>query len=138
MNTPREVDHCEVLRSKFKVFTMEHLHRFLQCEEDHCILITTDVDAIHGPPPKVPLVINCDLPLELGFYDHRIAWCGRNGVAIHFVTENDWFKVFHFQSPPESVVGWPPRHDEFVRLLQVAKSSQVSRRSFGLPKFWRK
>lgn len=119
-----KVDHSAVLkREGFNVHRMDDLKGFFQCEEDYCILlITKDKDALNYTHPKVPVVINYDLPLAPDIYNHRVAWCKTNGITMHFVTENDWLKVFHFQRPQsESIIGWPPsRVADFSDMIRRA------------------
>ena len=57
------------------------------------LLIATDVAARGLDIPKVSHVINYDMPEEPGMYFHRIgrtARAGRRGIAISFVTREDW------------------------------------------------
>src|SRR5207237_8418110 len=58
-----------------------------------CLLIATDVAARGLDIPKVSHVINYDMPEEPGMYFHRIgrtARAGRRGIAISFLTRDDW------------------------------------------------
>src|SRR5438445_242614 len=57
------------------------------------LLIATDVAARGLDIPKVSHVINYDMPEEPGMYFHRIgrtARAGRRGIAISFLTREDW------------------------------------------------
>lgn len=57
------------------------------------LLVATEVAARGLDIPKVSHVINYDMPEEAGMYFHRIgrtARAGRKGIAISFVTREDW------------------------------------------------
>src|SRR6267143_2138828 len=57
------------------------------------LLIATDVAARGLDIPKVSHVINYDMPEDPGMYFHRIgrtARAGRRGIAISFLTREDW------------------------------------------------
>ncbi|PIA43362.1 hypothetical protein AQUCO_01900029v1 [Aquilegia coerulea] len=80
----------------FKV--LDTLPEFSACE-GACMLITTDEGGLGNEPLReMPLIINFDIPLSREVYNHRISCCGEDGSIVHFVTEHDWFKVFHVQS----------------------------------------
>merc|ERR1712127_147048 len=75
------------------------------------VLITTDLLARGIDVQQVSLVINYDLPNQRENYIHRIGRggrFGRKGVAINFVTEEDWrvlrdieahYNTFQYSSP---------------------------------------
>ena len=57
------------------------------------LLVATDVAARGLDIPRVSHVINYDMPEEAGMYFHRIgrtARAGRKGIAISFITRDDW------------------------------------------------
>merc|ERR1711939_1280629 len=102
-NTRRKVDYLAAEMAK-RDFTISTMHADLDQKERDLImrefrsgssrvLISTDLLARGIDVQQVSLVINYDLPQNLENYLHRIGRSGRfgrKGVAINFVTSNDW------------------------------------------------
>merc|ERR550537_868733 len=102
-NTRRKVDYLAEEMAK-RDFTVSTMHADLDQKERDLImrefrsgssrvLISTDLLARGIDVQQVSLVINFDLPQNMENYLHRIGRSGRfgrKGVAINFVTANDW------------------------------------------------
>jgi len=102
-NTRRKVDYLAEEMAK-RDFTISTMHADLDQKERDLImrefrsgssrvLISTDLLARGIDVQQVSLVMNFDLPSSLENYLHRIGRSGRfgrKGVAINFVTANDW------------------------------------------------
>merc|ERR1712243_32297 len=103
LNTRRKVDWLTDKLTE-KDFTVSSMHGDMEQKERDVImrefrsgssrvLITTDLLARGIDVQQVSLVINYDLPNHRENYIHRIGRggrFGRKGVAINFVTEEDW------------------------------------------------
>jgi len=102
-NTRRKVDWLTE-KMQQRDFTVSAMHGEMEQKERDVImrefrsgssrvLITTDLLARGIDVQQVSLVINYDLPNQRENYIHRIGRggrFGRKGVAINFVTEEDW------------------------------------------------
>jgi len=102
-NTRRKVDWLTE-KMQQRDFTVSAMHGDMEQKERDVImrefrsgssrvLITTDLLARGIDVQQVSLVINYDLPNQRENYIHRIGRggrFGRKGVAINFVTEEDW------------------------------------------------
>lgn len=65
------------------------------------VLITTEMYALGIDVEQVSVVLNYDLPTQPEIYLHRIGRTGRfgrEGIAINFVTEDDWSMVTDIQN----------------------------------------
>jgi len=96
------------------------------------LLVATEVAARGLDIPKVSHVINYDMPEESGMYFHRIgrtARAGRKGIAISFVTREDWSIFNEIRRMTSATIDEIP--EPVVPGLKVTRLEMPPRRMMG-------